>query len=527
MRRIVINFLIPGLLISLIPVHLNSLNEKQPHKLYSIAEFLASIGYGNNHAAPSIQQKYDFVLEGFPQKIQERMQQQRLAGVSIAIVDGDEIIYSQAFGYADVEKKIPGTRDTIYPIGSVTKVFTATMLMQLCEKGVLNLEIPLKKYLPEYRVKSSFPGVQPTTLGQLASHTSGLPQDAPVNFWCNYSGFGWIVTGGQADLTWYVSKDKLLSSLDQIELEYQPEVYSHYSNFGIQLLGIALERASGQSFVDYVEEQILKPLGMKNSGFMLEEERRFLIAVGHVCTSPQSPFMATPLWEPGCAIYSGGLNSTAEDMARFVSLQFQTAPASKEQILSTGSLRRMRTPNSVRHPGRYTSYGIGWAVVQIEGYDAIEHNGALLGHSTHVSAIPDLRLGIVILSNSRNVLFSPDACKDLAREIYKDLVNEMKEAREEKAFDPSSVNLDQYTGKYELPGGFAEMEITHKEGKLFMTIVQDPGFNEAFVPVDWYEFSFEADPARNPALLFQTDEKGEVCSASFLAYRFKKIENTP
>ena len=489
--------------------------------------FICSIGFGENQASPSIQQKYDFVLEGLPQKIQERMRQQRLAGVSIAIVYGDGIIYSQAFGSADVEKKIPATPDTIYPIGSVTKVFTATMLMQLCEKDVLNLETPLKKFLPEYRVKSSFPGIQPTTLGQLASHTSGLPQDAPVNFWCNYSGFGWIVTGGQAELTWYVSKDRLLSSLDQIELEYQPGIYSHYSNFGIQLLGIALERASGQSFVDHVEKQILKPLRMENSGFMLDRERRSLTAVGHVCTSPQSPFMATPLWEPGCAIYSGGLNSTAEDMARFVSLQFQIAPANKEQVLSTGSLRRMRTPNSVRHPGRYTSYGIGWAVVQIEGYNAIEHNGALLGHSAHVSAIPDLGLGIVILSNSRNVLFSPYACKNLAREIYAELVNEMKEARAEKAFDPGSVNLGLYAGKYELPGGFAGMEITHKDGKLFMSIVQDPGFNEPFVPIDRYEFSFEADPARNPALLFQTDGEGDVTGVSFLSYRFKKTKNTP
>lgn len=526
MRRIVIDILIAGLLISFVPAQLAS-PSVIPHQFDLIAENLGSTGFNESHTAPTSRQKYDSVLEDLPQKIQEKMQQQRLASVSIAIVDGGEIIYSRAFGYANIEKKIPAAKDTIYPIGSVTKVFTATMLMQLCEKGVLNLETPLKKYLPEYHIKSIFPGVQPTILGQLASHTSGLPQDAPINFWCNYSGFGWIVTGGKADLTWYVSKNDLLSSLDQIELEHQPGIYSHYSNLGIQLLGIALERASGQSFVDHVESQILKPLGMKNSGFMLDEEKRSLIAVGHVCSRPQSPFMATPLWEPGCAIYSGGLNATAEDMARFISLQFQTGPASKEQILSTGSLRRMRTPNSVRHPGRYTSYGIGWAVVQIEGYDAIEHNGALLGHSAHVSAIPDLGLGIVVLSNSRNVLFSPDACKDLAREIYKDLIIEMKETREEKAFDPSSLNLDQYTGKYELPGGFAEMEIIHKEGKLFMTIVQDPGFNESFVPIDRYEFSFEADPARNPALLFQTDEKGEATSVNFLSYRFKKIKNKP
>lgn len=502
--------------------------KKQGRKLIFIIFFtFFAVGslFTQEATTPSFKNRVNPVLNKLPQKIQEKMQQKRLASISVAVVHDREILYSQAFGYSDVEKKIPAAKTTVYPIASITKVFTATMLMQLCEKGLLTLETPLNMYMPEYKIHSRYPGVLPTTLGQLASHTSGLPQDAPVNFWCNYSGFGWLVTGGRAELRWYVSKEELLSSLSHIELENPPGIYSHYSNLGIQLLGMALERASGESYTDYVESKILEPLKMRNSGFMLDEEKRSRIAVGHVCTEPQSPFIATPLWEPRCAVYSGGLNSTAEDLARFVSFQFQEEPVGGEQVLSAGSLRLMRTPRSVRRPGSYTSYGVGWAVVQIEGYDAVEHNGALLGHSAHVSAIPDLKLGIIVLSNSRNIFFAPDVCKNLAREIYRELVNQIKSTSHKRSFSPKAVDLMAYTGRYVLPGKSVEIELTVKNNKLYMSLVQDPELDEAVVPVDWYEFSFEADPSRTPVLLFQTDKKGKIQSASFLSYRFKKIKN--
>lgn len=472
-----------------------------------------------------VKNRLHIALKKLPQKIKERMQQHRLASVSIAVVHDREIIYSQAFGYADIRKKIPATTETIYPIASITKVFTATMLMQLCEKGIVTLETYLREYLPEFEIKTKFPGTRPASLLQLASHTSGLPEDAPQNFWVNYSALIWMVTNGEAEMEWFATAKDILSNLNLIELEYPPDVYSHYSNLGIQLLGIALERAAGQPFTDYIESQILKPLGMKNSGFFLDQERHSRIAVGHVCTDRQSPFLAAPQWKPGCALYSGGLYSTANDMARFISFQFQEEQVGDTEILSPASLRRMRSPNSIRRPGEYESYGIGWAIVRISDFDAIEHNGALLGNSAHVSAIPELKLGVALLSNSRNYSFSQDACKNLAREIYQELLTDIKEMNREVSFDPNAVNLEQYKGTYALPGGVAEMEVTARDGKLFMSIVQDPEFNEPFIPIGLHEYSFESDPGRNPMLLFHTDTSGRIVSATFLSYKFNKIKD--
>jgi len=277
--------------------------------------------------------------------------------------------------------------------------------------------------VPEYKPQSPFPGTLPTTLRQLATHTSGLPRDAPVNYWCDYTAFLWLITGGQTPMTFYVDCDSLLASLDDIELVNPPEVYAHYSNLNFQILGLALERACGRLFTTYVEEEILAPLGMKDSGFGLGPEERKRLATGYVCTGPGSEPLVAPEYDLGCAIYSGGLFTTAEDLARFVSSQWIYDEGAGNPILEAGTLRRMRTPQSIHRLGVHTSYGLGWGVVRIGAHDAIEHNGALLGYHAHVSAVPGLRLGIVALSNTKNFLWRPDACKTLARAILEDLAD--------------------------------------------------------------------------------------------------------
>lgn len=192
------------------------------------------------------------VLAGLPDRITAAIAENRLVSVSMSIVVDRNIVFSRAFGYADLKQQRPATTSTIYPMGSITKVFTAAMLARLWEQGVVNLEDPVQKYVPSYQPRSSFAGTLPTTLRQLATHTSGLPRDAPVNFWCDYTGFLWLVTGGQTQMTFYVNCDSLLASLSNLELVNPPEVYAHYSNLNIQILWLALERACGRPFTTYM-----------------------------------------------------------------------------------------------------------------------------------------------------------------------------------------------------------------------------------------------------------------------------------
>jgi CubicO group peptidase (beta-lactamase class C family) len=462
------------------------------------------------------------ILENLPERVTKAISRDRLVSVSMAVVLDTEVVFSQAFGLADMDQHRPATSRTIYPIGSITKVFTATMLAQLCEQGVINLEDPVEKHLPEYQPHSPYVGTRPTTLRQLAAHTSGLPQDAPVNFWCNYTGFSWLVTGGQTPMTWYVDCETLLSTLGQLELVYPPDVHAHYSNLGVQILGMALERATGESLVEYVESHILEPLEMDNSGFSLETGQLDRLARGYVCTGLEAPMLDAPAYELGCAVYSGGLFSTTEDIARFLSFQFYDENKQGTHILSTGALRRMRTPQSIHQPGVHSSYGLGWGVVRIGGYEAIEHNGALLGYHAHVSAIPDLRLGIVAFSNTKNFLWKPDACKTLARSILADLADAVYAASPKTTFDISFVNLDLYTGSYALPGNVAHFTVSIDQDRLFVKLMEVEDFAEAFEPVDKHTFCFASDPQRTPVLFFEPTADNSIGSLTFLTHTFRR-----
>jgi hypothetical protein len=306
-------------------------------------------------------------------------------------------------------------------------------------------------------------------------------------------------------------------------LVHPPEVYAHYSNLNIQILGLALERAGGRPYTAYVEEEILAPLGMNESGFTLDAEQRKRLAAGYVCTGPAVEPLEAPEYDLGCAVYSGGLFTTAEDLARFLASQWREDQETGNPILEPGTLRRMRTPQSVHRLGVHTCYGLGWGVVRIGGYDAIEHNGALLGYHAHVSGIPDLGLGIVTLSNSKNFLWRPDACKELARAILADLADALVAVGPDEDFEPAAVDLIDFAGRYALPGGIAHLDVQVSGKGLKVTLTEVPDFSEMFAPVAPNTFCFTADPEQQPMLFFAPNPEGEIAGVTFLAHRFRRM----
>ena len=264
------------------------------------------------------------------------------------------------------------------------------------------------------------------------------------------------------------------------------------------------------------------PGGLGGRAFPRPPRRRARLAAGYVCTGPTVPPLKAPEYDLGCARYSGGLFTTVEDLARFVSSVLQEDQAEKTHILEIGTLRRMRTPQSIHRPGIHVSYGIGWGVVRIGGHDAIEHNGALLGYHAHVSAVPDLRLGIVALSNTKNFLWRPDACKKLARGILSDLADALVAASRDEGFDPASVNLNPFEGRYALPGDAAHLEVLATEDGLRVILTEVPDFSEMFTPVAPATFCFTTDPGRKPMLFFESNPDGEITGVTFLTHTFRR-----
>jgi CubicO group peptidase (beta-lactamase class C family) len=321
-----------------------------------------------------------------------------------------------------------------------------------------------------------------------------------------------------------VDADSLLASLSNLELLHPPDVYAHYSNLGFQVLGLALERACGRPFAGYVEDEILAPLGMDDSTFDLGPQGRLRLATGYVCTGPADEPEAVQMHDLGCAVFSGGLFTTADDLAHFLSAQWPDPREAGIGVLTTGALRRMHTPQAVRQPGVHESYGLGWCVCRIGDHDAIEQNGAFVGYSSHISAVPGLRLGIAALSNSRNALWHPDACKELARAILADLADALVEAgeaaEESKAAGAAQELLE---GLYSLTGGVAHLDVQAVGAGLQVTLVEEPGFSEAFAPVAPRVFCFASDPNEEPALFFDAAEGGDIVGVVFLGHRFERV----
>ena len=466
-------------------------------------------------AAAAPQSDLGPALQALSQKLESEREKRNLPSLSVAVVRGREVVLARAFGFADLEHKTPATPDRIYPAGSVTKLLVATSLMQLVERGVVRLDDPITKYLPEYHVRSPWPETSPATLRQLASHTAGLPRDAPVNFWMNYSLGAFVVSRGQAPLEWYVSRERLLETLSTVELDHRPFTDPQYSNLGMTLLAIALERASGQPFPDYVAEHILRPLGLRDSTLAPSDAERRRMPVGYVFTSNDVPPFVAPEWKLGAAVYTGGLYTTASDLARFVAAQLPTADGASTPILKQESLLQMRAP-----VGRGEA-ALGWWTTEIDGRQLIGHTGGHLGFLASVAALPELKLGVAVMTNSWNPIVGADDTWELSKMALADLAQAAAPSPTPKPpdFDAASVDLSRYVGRYALPGGFAHVDVDVRNGTLWREVRERPGSGAACAPSGPDRFSC--------GLAFHAGEDGRITGLSMALFEFEREEPRP
>jgi CubicO group peptidase (beta-lactamase class C family) len=318
-------------------------------------------------------------LGSLGRQLDAERQRRGVSGMSVSVVYDQSLLWSKGFGVADVETGEPATSTTLYRVGSITKLFTDTMMMQLRDEGKLNLDDPLQTYIPELQITNPYGGSQPT-LRELASHTSGLPREAPLNYWRERE---------------FPTEDQLIASLRNASLVGPPGTTYQYSNLGVALEGIALERVAGEQYISYETRHILAPLGMTDSGFTLTDAVRSRLAVGSTAVSASSggqdrlpDFVALA---PAAELYT-----SVDDIAKFMSLQFRDGDSS--DVLSGASLREMRSLDSRGGP---SDFAIGWELGSIAGHSTIGHPGVVYGFTTQITLIPDAKLGVAVFTNGR------------------------------------------------------------------------------------------------------------------------------
>jgi CubicO group peptidase (beta-lactamase class C family) len=313
-----------------------------------------------------------------------------VGSVTAGVIAGKQLLWSKSYGSADMEKKIPADADTVYRIGSITKMFTALMLEQLVEAGKVHLSDPVEKYFPEINtVKGRLPNAPPITLIQLATHTSGLDREP--------SNVQEATAGPVAD--W---EKTLIAALPKLHYQFEPGTRFFYSNIGYAILGAALSRAAGESYVDYVPKHIFQPLGMTHSALELNPQILRHLSKGYQPMGPGGKVDSeTPQRENekgrGYKVPNGAIYTTVGDLARFVSFLMGQGP---ENVLKTSSLdlfqMQMIVPADI---ALSSGYGIGFQVDRRNNYVAFGHGGSVAGYNSMLLINRQKGIGVIVFSN--------------------------------------------------------------------------------------------------------------------------------
>ncbi|NOS91147.1 MAG: beta-lactamase family protein [Cyclobacteriaceae bacterium] len=311
------------------------------------------------------------------------MKANKVVGVSIAIVDNHEIAYAQGYGFADLESRIPVTPETSFRVGSITKSFTAIAIMQLNEKGLLNLDEPITTYLPELKTNELSPNATPITLRHLLSHTSGLPSEFYNGFLCDAPPQG----------------DWLMEQLNQQKKLYPANFKHIYSNLGYALLGEVIARVSKQPYAEYIRQHIFQPLHMA-SGYIHApgQTKAPSIAKGYHGMKPAiEPYIRDQA--------AGSICASADDMAQFISMWLQNGSYSGSQLVTQNSVSEMqRNQLSTILLKEKNEWGLGLQIkkyqVQNQVINAWGHPGDTFAFHADYAFIPELQIGVVVLTNS-------------------------------------------------------------------------------------------------------------------------------
>jgi CubicO group peptidase (beta-lactamase class C family) len=297
--------------------------------------------------------------------------EQRVPSISAALFRGRDVRWSGAVGLADVEAGREATPDTRYPIASITKSFVAVSVLQLRDAGELALEDPIARHVPDAPAG-------PTIL-TLLSHLSGIQREVP--------GSGW-------ETLVFPSREELLASLGDVELVLEPGLAWHYSNLGFVLLGEAVARRSGMPIERYVEERVLRPLGLAQTTWGPSEPA----ARGYLT----HPFAEAVLDEPpnvlkGATSAAGGLWSTTGDLARFGAFLHEPDP----EVLAPSSLHEMRTLRIMAEPQRWTlGWGLGLMLHRFGDRVFAGHDGGAMGGVSSLVVEQETGVGAAVLANT-------------------------------------------------------------------------------------------------------------------------------
>jgi CubicO group peptidase (beta-lactamase class C family) len=318
-------------------------------------------------------------FDGVRDRIVRAIEERDVPSVSLAVVRDGEIVWEEAFGLADLENKIKATPGTIYPIASATKPFTATALMILVERGLVNLDRPANDFLKGAGLRAYEGDAARATLRRILHHTSGLPM---------YWNFYYEGTSRR--------RPPFETTLRRYGILVSPpgEGYD-YSNLGYAVLESVIEGVSGRPYAEFLAAEVFKPLGLSRTAVVTAPPAQGGVAVKYGPSLARVPFCDHETRG------AGAIHATAHDLALFLLLHLGRLRPDQQAILKPGSVTAMQ---SARDPDvRDSSYALGWETGRRHGYPIVTHGGWMDGCRAHLAMIPSEGLGVAVLINGENV----------------------------------------------------------------------------------------------------------------------------
>lgn len=382
-------------------------------------------------------------------QVQQQMESLHVPGVAVGIFyEGQE--YTGGWGTTNIENPLPVNADTLFQIGSTSKTFTGTVAMRLVEMGTLDLDAPVRTYLPALRLQSE-DVAQRVTLRHLFTHTGGWIGDY-------FDDLGY----GDDALAQIVVK---MADLEQ--LTPLGEIWS-YNNSGFYLAGRVIEAVTGSTYEDATRDMVLDPLGMDCSFFFPHDLMTYRFASGHTVEDDKIE-IARPWALPRVAHAAGGITSTVKDQLKYARFHMGDGTAENgDRLLKPESIKLMQTP--LVPAGSFADWvGITWYIRDIDGTRIVQHGGSTNGQMSAFIMVPERRFAITVLTNA-------NVGGQLHAEVTKWALKNYL-GLDEPARTPTAVShavLSEYAGQYVTP--MMDLNLTLNEGELWLQLKPKGGF---------------------------------------------------
>jgi CubicO group peptidase (beta-lactamase class C family) len=333
--------------------------------------------------------------------VKQAMDKFNVAGVAVGIVQNGKVIHCKGYGVQSVDTKKPVTEHTNFAIASNSKAFTATAMALLVEESLVSWDDPVRKYIPEFKMYNSYV-TENFTIADLLSHRSGMGL-------------------GEGDLMWFpdgsdFTIDDMITAFEKVQPESGFRTKMEYNNILFFIAGEVIKRVSGKSWEDFVKERIFTPLNMDKSVTSISQiSDRKNLASPHA--NKNGKLLVLPDYAPQVNGAAAGIYANVDDLCNWMNMQLSGGKyGTDKQLFSTDAQREMWKIHTVldasrnpRYNSHFSGYGLGWFLTDVQGKLQVSHSGGMPGMLSKTTLLPDLGVGIVILTNTSDdgaVLFS-------------------------------------------------------------------------------------------------------------------------